>query len=898
MKCRHLIILALAVLLLSLAVPAALAAPSAAGCPKSESGTHNWKPRPQSPWCERPGGIVYVCTYCGKKVLEESTPALGHLWGPWTVTKAASCSAEGSRTRTCSRCEKVETQSIPTAGHAYSAWAMTVPPTCEEEGEQAHVCASCGRMETKPVAPLGHDWDEGMITKKPTATEDGVMTFTCKNDPGHTRTEAIPATGGTEAAEGHPSLFISLACDGHIHETGSNSIDWEHFLLVYVTVTNTGNIPLKINLPYNKEHVLQPDETFTYKEEVRVIWSTPDAGFHDDINYTSDDPLYYGYVTVTETADGYDPDGIVEEPLCTSNEASLTVSFPREDAPEETAPAISLIKAASKPEDGDYFKQGEQIHWILTATNTSEDPVTDVTVTDKGETVGSFDSIGPDESQPCSVPDHTVTEYEAKVVGYVKNAAVAKGRDAEGNEHSWPSNEATALTKKPLDKGEDPLGPVYGLNVGVSLTKAEVPGPANGEYYQLNETIHYVITVKNTGKEELKDLSVTDSLAGFATIGTLSSLAPGAEKAFNFSYTVQESDVGHPFVVNSAILTYAFGDGISGTPRISTVYSKLNGANPPGFDPDLLPRGSDYCSMTLDTLGDTEARYTLHTCTEHLPAAQAAEAAAQAGDWDKAVEIWRGEIEKQYAVLYAAGDSEARSAVMEEKALFDAFIAKYADAVNTEDAARMRADTDRTYDMLLAAATGTRREALLTEREQLYAAIEAFGSTTKCAALAEILRLRCAFLCCAIHTMPEDLPGSITGQHTALDAAETHETNGREISGLEGSDSTVVERYDETGAAALKETVRMAVSAGNRAVAFSHASVVWQMALDDIMTPLYEAAAEERKQAIAAWRLTLDSLQPAERRLLTMMYSSNRAMLEEQLMNLYKDAVLCTEKIR
>ena len=46
---RHLIILALAVLLLSLAVPAALAAPSAAGCPKSESGTHNWKPRPQSP---------------------------------------------------------------------------------------------------------------------------------------------------------------------------------------------------------------------------------------------------------------------------------------------------------------------------------------------------------------------------------------------------------------------------------------------------------------------------------------------------------------------------------------------------------------------------------------------------------------------------------------------------------------------------------------------------------------------------------------------------------------------------------------------------------------------------------------------------------------------------------
>ena len=262
------------------------------------------------------------------------------------------------------------------------------------------------------------------------------------------------------------------------------------------------------------------------------------------------------------------------------------------------------------------------------------------------------------------------------------------------------------------------------------------------------------------------------------------------------------------------------------------------------------------------------------------------------------MEIWRGEIEKLYVILYEAGDSEAKSAVMAEKALFDTYIGKYADAVNTEDAARMRQDTDKMYDMLLAAATGSRREALLREREQMYATIDAFAAAPKGEALTEALRLKCASLCCSIHTMPENRPDSLAGQHAALDGTDKHEANAREIADLEGSDSEVVERYDETGAQALSDTVRIAAGAGNRAVAFRRGATLWQMALDDIMNPVYEAAAEERKQAIAAWRVTLDSLLPVERDLLAMMYGENQAVTEEQLMNLYKDAVLNTEHVK
>ena len=46
------------------------------------------------------------------------------------------------------------------------------------------------RYSTDPQ-PI-HDWDEGKVTKEPTVEAEGEMTYTCKNDPSHTRTESIP----------------------------------------------------------------------------------------------------------------------------------------------------------------------------------------------------------------------------------------------------------------------------------------------------------------------------------------------------------------------------------------------------------------------------------------------------------------------------------------------------------------------------------------------------------------------------------------------------------------------------------------------------------------------------------------------------------------------------------
>ena len=54
------------------------------------------------------------CSVCGEILTaQETIPALGHNWGKWTTTKAATTTAEGKETRTCSRCGAKETRSVP-----------------------------------------------------------------------------------------------------------------------------------------------------------------------------------------------------------------------------------------------------------------------------------------------------------------------------------------------------------------------------------------------------------------------------------------------------------------------------------------------------------------------------------------------------------------------------------------------------------------------------------------------------------------------------------------------------------------------------------------------------------------------------------------------------------------
>ncbi len=75
--------------------------------------------------------------------------------------------------------------------HTYGDWKTVKSPECEVDGSEERVCDACGHVETRSIEAIGHQWDEGVVTKEPTETEEGIRTYTCLNDPSHTKTEKI-----------------------------------------------------------------------------------------------------------------------------------------------------------------------------------------------------------------------------------------------------------------------------------------------------------------------------------------------------------------------------------------------------------------------------------------------------------------------------------------------------------------------------------------------------------------------------------------------------------------------------------------------------------------------------------------------------------------------------------
>ncbi|MBQ7601839.1 MAG: hypothetical protein IJU49_06735 [Lachnospiraceae bacterium] len=106
----------------------------------------------------------------------------GHWYDAGKVTKAATCTAAGVRTRTCSHCGATTTENIPAAGHK----PVSIPAkaaTCTETGlTEGRKCSACGiiltQQQTTPA--LGHDWDEGVTSIEAGELFTGVTMYTCK----------------------------------------------------------------------------------------------------------------------------------------------------------------------------------------------------------------------------------------------------------------------------------------------------------------------------------------------------------------------------------------------------------------------------------------------------------------------------------------------------------------------------------------------------------------------------------------------------------------------------------------------------------------------------------------------------------------------------------------------
>lgn len=100
------------------------------------------------------------CAECGYVVSGgETINALGH--DKTTVTTSEpTCTKEGTTLTTCSRCDLSVPGTIPAKGHSYGAWTVTKAASCSEEGSETRTCA-CGATDTRAIAKTAHTDADG-----------------------------------------------------------------------------------------------------------------------------------------------------------------------------------------------------------------------------------------------------------------------------------------------------------------------------------------------------------------------------------------------------------------------------------------------------------------------------------------------------------------------------------------------------------------------------------------------------------------------------------------------------------------------------------------------------------------------------------------------------------------
>lgn len=95
------------------------------------------------------------CAVCNTVLTEQKTIAkLGHDMNNWSVSAAATCTADGQQKRTCSRCDFAETKTIAKLGHDMTDWTVVLAPTCQAAGRSERSCTRCDLKETKELPML------------------------------------------------------------------------------------------------------------------------------------------------------------------------------------------------------------------------------------------------------------------------------------------------------------------------------------------------------------------------------------------------------------------------------------------------------------------------------------------------------------------------------------------------------------------------------------------------------------------------------------------------------------------------------------------------------------------------------------------------------------------------
>ena len=257
-----------------------------------------------------------------------------HTYGSAVITKQPTCTAEGTKTKTCTKCGATVTETIAKLSHSYTT--TVVAPTCTADGYTLHKCSVCGTSyKDSTTKATGHSYGNSVVTKQPTCTSEGTKTKTCTKC-NATVTEKLPAKGHTAVIDkGYPATCTTAGkTDGShcsvcntvikaqtvINATGHKSSGWivdkaasigvkgskHKECTVCKKVLETAEIPALSRISISKASVTLSTSTYAYDGKakkpgvtVKLNGKTLKNGTDYTVSYSNNTKVGTAKVTIT-----------------------------------------------------------------------------------------------------------------------------------------------------------------------------------------------------------------------------------------------------------------------------------------------------------------------------------------------------------------------------------------------------------------------------------------------------------------------------------------------------------------------------------------------------------------------------------------------------------------------
>ena len=382
--------------------------------------------------------------------------------------------------------------------------------------------------------------------------------------------------------------IVSITAADGTQKDKAGKADLNDIITYSVTVTNTGNMKLtNVKITDSLEGIqLAEGQSF----DLGIL----EAGEAKTVTYTyqvKESDLGKSILN-TATATGKVPEDPEDAP---KPEGKDEKEVPTEDSVRK----YTIIKTASaSTHENGMFKAGETIHYTLTVTNTGNQTLENVEITDTLNAAGTISNIqGADSKQDGKVTILTISSLAPKAEATITYDYVVQEAD-KGNTISnaavgTPANPEDPDGEKPGDNTDNPVeNPKLEVRKDiVSITAADGTQKDKAGKADLNDIITYNVTVTNTGNMKLTNVKITDSLEGIQLAEgqsfDLGILEAGEAKTVTYTYQVKESDLGKS-ILNTATATGDVPEDPADTPK------------PEGKDEKEVPtEDSANCSITV-----------------------------------------------------------------------------------------------------------------------------------------------------------------------------------------------------------------------------------------------------------------------------------------------------------